>query len=130
MPQERVQASPRGTPPAYSAAKIHASWMDILGQANRYDRNVGPLLHHAHVRHVEGNRLILGVSSEFFLQKIAAPDKARVIEQAIADLHGVKLRIEPRVFSDVRPPEDMPPAAIAEDPLIEAALALGGVLNA
>ena len=130
MPQERVQASPRGTPPAYSAAKIHASWMDILGQANRYDRNVGPLLHHAHVRHVEGNRLILGVSSEFFLQKIAAPDKARVIEQAIADLHGVKLRIEPRVVSDVRPPEDMPPAAIAEDPLIEAALSLGGVLNA
>ena len=130
LPQERAQASPRGAAPIYSAARIHASWMDILGQANRYDRNVGPLLHHAHVRHIEGNRLILGVETEFFRDRIGSPDKARVVEQAIADLHGVKLRIEPRVVSEARPPDDLPEAAPAEDPLIEAALALGGVLNA
>ncbi len=128
---ERAQASDPGAAPAFSAAALHQNWTNILTQANRYDRNVGPLLHHAHVRHIEGNRLLLGVSSEFFQQRIAAPDKARVVEQAIFDLHGVKLRIEARVFGDVRPPDPAGESQTtgAEDPLIAAARALGGVIE-
>ena len=131
QPYERTQASDPGAAPAFSAAAIHQNWTNILTQANRYDRNVGPLLHHAHVRHIKGNRLVLGVSSEFFQQRIATPDKARVIEQAIFDLHGVKLRIEARVFGDVRPPDPAgeSQAPSAEDPLIAAARALGGVIE-
>lgn len=128
---ERVQTSEPGAAPAFSAAVIHQNWTNILTQANRYDRNVGPLLHHAHVRHIEGNRLVLGVASEFFQQRIATPDKARVIEQAIFDLHGVKLRIEVRVFGDVRPPDPAQesPKPADEDPLIAAARSLGGVID-
>ncbi|MCY4147061.1 MAG: DNA polymerase III subunit gamma/tau [Chloroflexi bacterium] len=130
-PYERAPASDPGAAPAFSAAALHQNWTKILTQVNRYDRNVGPLLHHAHVRHIEGNRLVLGVASEFFQQRIATPDKARVVEQAIFDLHGVKLRIEARLFADVRPPapaEASPPTA-AEDPLIAAARSLGGVID-
>lgn len=130
-PYERAQASGPGEAPAFSAAAIHQNWTNILTQANRYDRNVGPLLHHAHVRHIEGNRLVLGVASEFFQQRIATPDKARVIEQAIFDLHGVKLRIEARLFADVRPPDpaEESPKPTVEDPLIAAARSLGGVID-
>ena len=131
QPYERADANQPGAAPAFSAAVIHQNWTNILTQANRYDRNVGPLLHHAHVRHIEGNRLVLGVSSEFFQQRIAAPDKARVVEQAIFDLHGVKLRIEARVFGDIRPPDPAgeSPEPTDEDPLIAAARSLGGVVD-
>ncbi|MCY3574898.1 MAG: DNA polymerase III subunit gamma/tau [Chloroflexi bacterium] len=128
---ERAPASDPGAAPAFSATVIHQNWTNILSQANRYDRNVGPLLHHAHVRHIEGNRLVLGVASAFFQQRIATPDKARVIEQAIFDLHGVKLRIEARVFADVRPPDPAEAAQMpaAQDPLIATARSLGGVID-
>lgn len=131
QPYERAAASDPGQAPAFSAVELHQNWTNILTQANRYDRNVGPLLHHAHVRHIEGNRLVLGVSSEFFQQRIAAPDKARVVEQAIFDLHGVKLRIEARVFGDIRPPDPAgeSPKTADEDPLIAAARSLGGVVD-
>ena len=129
---ERAPASDAGETPAFSAAVIHQNWTNILTQANRYDRNVGPLLHHAHVRHIAGNRLLLGVASPFFQQRLATPDKARVIEQAIFDLHGVKLRIEARVFDDVRPPDPAQEANLpaAEDPLVAAARSLGGIIDA
>ena len=126
---ERADASVPGAEPAYSVAKIHANWMEILGQVHRYSKNLPALLEHAHVRSIEGNRLILGVPTAFFQQKIAEAERARVLEQAISDLHGVKLRVEPRVVSDVRPPEDMPAAAPSEDPLVEAAMTLGGVVD-
>ncbi len=127
---ERAPASAPGEPPIYPVAEIRQGWMQILKQAHRYDRNLPPLLEHAQVRLIEGNRLILGVQSEFFQQKIAAPERAQVIEKAIDDLHQVKLRIEVRVVagnpaaeeSAAEHPKD-------EDPLIAAGKELGGIVD-
>ena len=106
--------------------------MDIRRQAYRYNKNIPPLLEHAHVRRIEGNRLVLGVQDEFFRQKIADPKRARVIEQAIHDLHQVKLRIDVQVVDGVAAPSESPAAAAAssaDDPLVAAGRELGGVVD-
>lgn len=128
---ERVEGSAPGEPPAYPVGKIQTGWMEILTQVHRYSRNLPPLLEHAHVRAVEGNRLILGVQSDFFQKKIAAPERAKIIEQAIFDLHDVKLRLTVRVVDGAAPPPESrgEGGQEPEDPLIAAGKALGGVLD-
>ena len=128
---ERVAASEPGEAPVYSVAKIQAGWIEILTQVHRYNRNIPPLLEHAHVRMIEGNRLILGVQTELFQQKIADPKRSKVIEQAIFDLHEVKLRLEVRVVDAVLAPDEAVTvdAAAPDDPLIAAGKALGGVVD-
>ena len=128
---ERAQLSAPGEPPAYSVLKIHEGWMQILTRVHQYSRNIPPLLEHAHVRAIEGNRLILGVVEKFFQEKIAAPERARIIEQAIFDLHNVKLRIEVRVVDRVIEPQESDEAVSTEDedPLISAGKLLGGVVD-
>ncbi len=128
---ERAPASAPGEAPLYSAAKIAQNWMQILTQVHRYNRNLPALLEHAHVRLIEGNKLVLGVPTEFFREKITAADRAKFIEQAIHDLHQVKLRIDVRVVDSViAPAEAADEAAPAlEDPLIAAGRALGGVVD-
>ena len=128
---ERAPASAPGVPPVYSAAKIQASWAELLSQVYRYNKNLPALLEHAHARLIEGNRLILGVTTEFFRDKITSADRAKFIEQAIFDLHQVKLRIEVRVVDSVRAPEEASESveSPAEDPLIAAGKELGGVVD-
>ena len=128
---ERAEATAPGEAPIYSAGKIHRGWMEIMKRIGQYNRNIPPLLEHAHVRAIEGNRLILGVSSEFFQQKIADPQRAKYIEQAIDDLHKVKLRIEARVVSGIAPPEAAASDENGEedDPLLAKGKELGGVID-
>ena len=125
---ERVAASAPGEAAIYPLAKIQAGWIEILTQVHRYNRNIPPLLEHAHVRLIEGNRLILGVQTELFQQKIADPKRSKVIEQAVFDLHEVKLRLEVRVV-DSGSEAVMADAAAPDDPLIAAGKALGGVVD-
>ena len=126
---ERVAGSAPGEPPAYAVGKIQNGWMDILTQAHRYNKNLPPLLEHAHVRAIEGNRLILGVRSDFFQKKLADPERAKIIEQAIFDLHEVRLRLEARVVAGAPPPATERASPEPEDPLIAAGKALGGVVD-
>ena len=71
------------------------------------------------------------MQTDFFRQKIAAPERAKIIEQAIFDLHEVKLRLEARVVEGGAPPAEAtgPGRAEPEDPLIAAGKALGGVVD-
>ena len=128
---ERAQLSAPGEPPAYSVIKIHEGWMQILTRVHQYSRNIPPLLEHAHVRAIEGNRLILGVQAGIFQEKNAAPERARVIEQAIFDLHHIKLRVEVKLVDRVIEPTEPDDVASDEDedPLISAGKLLGGVVD-
>lgn len=128
---ERAAASQAGEPPVFPATKIHERWSELLAQVYRYNRNLPALLEHAHVRQINGNRLILGVQTELFREKIAAHDRAKYIEQAIFDLHAVKLRIEVRVFDSMVAPEAATESETpaVDDPLIAAGKELGGVVD-
>ena len=75
---------------------------------------------------IEGNRLILGVTSEIFQGMIADPKRARVIEQAINDMHKVKLRIDVRVVDSILAPiDDAPVETAVDDPLVAAGQGAG-----
>lgn len=128
---ERAEAAVPGKTPVYSVGKIHQGWGEILKQVGRYNRGIPPLLEHAHVRVIEGNRLILGVPNEFFQQKITDPQRAKCIEQAIYDLHKVKLRVEAQVASRVAAPEDvtLDENGEEEDLLLARGKELGGVID-
>ncbi len=128
---ERAEASSPGEAPAYPVAKIQSGWIEILTQVHRYNRNIPPLLENAHVRAIEGNRLILGVANPVFIKMIEEPKRARVLEQAIFDLHEVKLRLEVRVVDAVMAATEtsQAEASAPEDPLIAAGKALGGVVD-
>ena len=126
---ERAAASEPGEAPIYPLAKIQAGWIEILTQVHRYNRNIPPLLEHAHVRLIEGNRLVLGVQTELFQQKIADSKRSKVIEQAIFDLHDVKLRLEVRVVDAVMTATESGQVAAPDDPLIAAGKALGGIVD-
>ncbi|MDE2776831.1 MAG: DNA polymerase III subunit gamma/tau [Chloroflexota bacterium] len=128
---ERAAASAPGEPPVYPAAKINDGWSDLLAQVYRYNKNLPPLLENAHVRAIEGNRLILGVTNEVFVPMIEAPKRARVVEQAIHDLHGVKLLVQVRAVDAVIVPEAAAEIeeSPADDPLIAMARELGGVVE-
>ena len=128
---ERAEAAAPGKTPVYSVGKIHQGWVEILKQVGRYNRGIPPLLEHAHVRVIEGNRLILGVPNEFFQQKITDPQRAKCIEQAIYDLHKDKLRVEAQVASRVAAPKDasLDENGAEEDPLLARGKELGGVID-
>ena len=125
---ERAEETDPGEAPIYSVGKIHQGWMEILKRVNQYNRNIPPLLEHAHVRMIEGNRLILGAPSEFFQKKIADPQRAKYIEQAIYDLHKVKLRIDVQVVKDAEPPAAADENG-GDDPLLARGKELGGIVD-
>jgi len=125
---ERVAASAPGEAPVYPVVKIQTGWIEILTQVHRYNRSIPPLLEHAHVRSIEGNRLILGVQKELFQQKIADPKRSKVIEQAVFDLHQIKLRLEVRVV-EAGAEAVTADAGDPDDPLIAAGKALGGIVD-
>jgi len=128
---ERAEATAPGNPPIYPVAKLRESWTQILSQANRYDRNIPPLLQHAHVRTMDGNRLTLGVLAQIFKEKLSDPARSRVVEQAIFDIHDVKVRIQVQLVDSVSVPDNETVSKIEEDdPLVDFAVNdLGAVLE-
>lgn len=128
---ERAEETAPGQPPIYSVKKIRDSWSQILAQTYRYNKNIPPLLQHAHVRMIDGNRLILGVLAQIFEEKISDPERVKIIEQAIYDLHNVKLRIEVIVVDSEHVPDDETLSDLDDDdPLIDEVVnKLGGELE-
>ena len=128
---QRADASPPGEPAAFSANTIQAGWEDILSQAFRYDPGIPPLFVHVQSWHIEGNKLILGVSNKVFQRKMSDPRRAQVIEQVIHDLHKVKLRLDVRVLANAQAGEQAAASRASDhiDPLVAAGQALGGVVS-
>jgi len=128
---ERAEATSLGDPPIYSVAKIRESWTQILAQANRYNRNIAPLFEHAHVRTMDGNRLTLGVLTQIFKEKLSDPARSRIVEQAIFDLHEVKLRLQVQLVDSVSAPDkEVTHAIVEDDPLVDFAVNdLGAVVE-
>ena len=129
---ERASASAPGEAPVYPVAKIQTGWIEILTQVHRYNRSIPPLLEHAHVRLIEGNRLILGVQTELFQQKIAEPKPApKSLNKPYLTCIKSSFGLEVRVVDGVLAPghSELAQSAAPEDPLIAAGKELGGVVE-
>lgn len=127
---ERVSASNPGEPPIYPVGKIRESWQKVLQQTYRYNRNLPPLLEHAHVRIIDGNRLVLGVKTEFFKEKLTEIERIRIVEQSIFDLHNVKLHVQVQlVDSEIVTDDETLSDLDEEDPLVSTARELGAEIH-
>ncbi len=127
---ERVEGTAPGEPPIYSVAKIRQTWIQIQTRVAQYNKNIPPLMDHAQARGIDGNRLILGVLNQFFLEKLSDPDRTKYIEQAIFDIHDVKLRIQAQIVEKLdESVEQITLSTEDDDPLIATARELGGEVD-
>ena len=127
---ERAQVSAPGETPALAVDAIRQGWLQILRRVHQYNPNLPALLEHAQVLSINGNRLVLGAETAFFQQKLAEESRARVVEQAIFDLHGVKLRLEARVVDAADGNDNGADSSPAQEhPLVALAKSLGGALD-
>lgn len=124
---ERAEATAPGEPAVYPVGKIRESWLQIKKQTFRYNPNIPALLDHAHVRLMDGNRLLLGVTNKIFLEKLS--ERVNIIEQSIFDLHQVKLRVQVQLASSEHVADDETLSDADEDPLIAEAHELGAEIE-
>ncbi|MGB1288572.1 MAG: DNA polymerase III subunit gamma/tau [Aggregatilineales bacterium] len=118
-----------GTAPIIPAADVQANWQRARGAISHHRPNsiLPNLMQHAHVVTVEGNMVTMGVSSQIHLNKLSHQQVLPWIEWALENVHNLKLRVK-FVLADggVVDAIDGLPAELADDPMIEKALELGG----
>lgn len=83
-----------GDPPLVSADSVREQWEMIKRVVNSKNRNVPALLEHCRVIRVDGDRIILGASSDIFREKLEAPDKRDALERALGDIFRIRLRVQ------------------------------------
>lgn len=127
---ERPDETAPGEAPIFPVMKVRQTWVQIQTRVAQYNKNIPPLMDHAQPRVIDGNRMVLGVLNQFFLEKLSDPERTKYIERAIFDIHNVKLRIKTQIvdgFDDNV--EQITIDAEDDDPLIAAARELGGEVD-
>jgi DNA polymerase-3 subunit gamma/tau len=114
--------TPPGEPPVISLSTIRDQWLAVQRVANRLNPNLPALMDHAHVRQVDGYRVIIGVTNDIFREKLESPDKREALEKALQTVHKARLKVHIIVASGV-PERD--PSMDTSDPLVSLGLELG-----
>ncbi len=121
--QPQPEDMPPGAPPVISLSAIRDQWVATQRAANRLNSNLPALMDHAHVRHVDGNRVVIGVTNDIFREKLETPDKREALEKALHTVHKVPLKVQIVVVSSVQQGSDT--AMDVSDPLVSLGLELG-----
>lgn len=133
--QSPVEPTPPGAPPVVPLMTVREGWVQVQKAALRYNRSVPALMDHCQVRQVDGNRVIVGVTSDVFREKLDVPDKRRALEQALNDVFRVPLRVTVTLMSgdlqlsaaaDDAPESDGPSV---DDPFLTTAKEFGAKLH-
>ena len=131
-----IEATPPGAPPVVPLSTVREGWVNVQKAALRYNRSVPALMDHCHVRQIDGNRVVVGVNSDVFREKLDAPDKRKALEQALNDVFKVPLRVTVMLMSGDTPPSgehDAPPAedhsVNLDDPFFSAAKEFGAKIQ-
>ena len=125
VPPEPTQP---GEKPVIPVTEVRSNWLNIKKRAYQYNPNIPALMDHAHVRSVDGNRLVLGVTAGIFREKLSSTERIRIMEQAVFDVLETKLLIQVIQFDNDAPDADdnQLDDDILDDPLVETGLELGG----
>jgi DNA polymerase-3 subunit gamma/tau len=132
-----IEPTPPGAPPVVPLSTVREGWVNVQRAALRYNRSVPALMDHCHVRQIDGNRVVVGVNSDVFREKLDAPDKRKALEQALADVFKVPLRVTVMLMSSEYVPsaDHNAPAvpdeadAHTDDPLFSTAKELGAKIQ-
>lgn len=113
-----IEATPPGAPPVVPLSTVREGWVQVQKAALRYNRSVPALMDHCHVRHIDGNRVVVAVNSDVFREKLDAPDKRKALEQALNDVFKVPLRVSVMLMSGDASPSGEHEAPAADDPSV------------
>jgi hypothetical protein len=106
-------------------------WNDILAACVDKSRSVQAILRDARPVSADSEGLVLGFAYEFHREKIADLKNRTVVEDALAQVLGQRVRIRCVVSTgrDLAAPSD-PAQAALDDPLVRAAVAMGARVRA
>lgn len=130
-----VEPTPPGAPPVVPLTTVRDNWQTVQKVAYRLNRSVPALMEHCHVRAVDGNRVVIGVTSDVFREKLDVPDKRATLEKALAEVFRVPLRVQVLLVSAEAQPENAPDAAAEpeninlDDPFLSEAKGLGAKIR-
>jgi hypothetical protein len=125
-----------------AASIVQSKWVDAQklifnnvhntsGRTEELVVNLPNLMDHARVVSVDGNTVVLGVEQKLYMDKLM--DKTRIawVERAISRVTDTPLRVRYVLLSEVDSAGNAPAANhdMADDPLIQEAIGLGGQLR-
>ena len=121
---EGSPSPPKGSgPPAETdLPPVQQVWPQVLGRIRQRSPEVAGLLAEARVLSVQGGVVTIGVPGSFRRQKLSAPERKAVVEQALAAVVGRALPVRFKVLGGTGRDYD----ALPEDSLARFAVELGG----
>jgi len=128
LAQPEVEDLPPGAPPVVSLSVVREQWVATQRVANRLNINLPALMDHAHVRQVDGNRVIIGVTNDIFREKLEASDKREALEKALQAVHKVPLKVQIVVASGQQD-SGTAKSSDVNDPLVSLGLELGAEVS-
>ncbi|NLF77613.1 MAG: DNA polymerase III subunit gamma/tau [Chloroflexi bacterium] len=99
-------------------AEVLSQWGKIQKVAYNHHKNLPALLEHARPRAIKGNRLVLGVTTAMFKQKIEMDDKREALQSALYEVLGTALQVEVTVAGDVAERDHDVNERLAEDDVL------------
>jgi DNA polymerase-3 subunit gamma/tau len=133
-PAAPPNSSPIAPPPAVTAAPSRGGilpddaqrrWGDILEALGTKNRSVQALLRSARPLGADADGLVLGFAYEFHRGRIEDPKNRAVVEDIIERVLGARVRIRCVLASKESVASADPLQAVANDPLVRAAVQLG-----
>lgn len=134
---ERADLQAAGSPPIVAPSLVQSKWVDaqrLIFQHAHSDKsgkvvNLPNLMEHTSVVSVEGNQVLVGVHNQIYLEKLNDETRIRWVERAISNVTDQQLRVRYILISDSEVIDHQQGDDLADDPLIQEGLELGGQIR-
>jgi DNA polymerase III gamma/tau subunit len=123
----QVEATPN-IPAVVSPGEVSARWGDMLHLLGQKNATAPAVVEQFRVVRVDGNVVVIGANSEIYVSRLKVPEKVKLVEWALSNVHRVPLRVD-IVLSNT----DTSPAGASNidmnDSLLEEARKLGAEIH-
>jgi hypothetical protein len=84
----------RGTPGLVAVSDITARWNDMLRLLGEREPTAPAVVGQFRVVRVDGNVVVIGANSEIYVNRLKVPQKVKLVEWALSNIHRVHLRVD------------------------------------
>lgn len=124
-----AEATAPGAPPLVPTATVQNKWMDMLRVLNHLNQSAPAVVEKFRVQRVDGNVVYLMTDNELFLKRLQHPDKIRIVEHALLQVHNERLLVKLSLVDNIEQVGTVTTdvqADVADDPVLSLGLELGG----
>jgi DNA polymerase III subunit gamma/tau len=128
--QPPIEQAPPGTPPVITATVVQERWGEMLRALYNRNRSAPDVLKAYRVHRVDGNTVYIGTDDEFLFGRLdGQTEKLSIIEAALHDVHGVRLRVQCVLVNKQGEGKSRAAADPVDDPVLSMGLELGGQIS-